>query len=132
MTYHRAKEIFTEAIKLAPEDRGAYLDEHCGDDADLRAKVDSLLLNHSSTVKDQSPQRIAGEYQRGDIVGPFLLPAEMALDYFRAYEAPDTFRIHVDQSNYSHGPQAAITARMSLASTSPSPSTSAGPGSSSP
>ena len=73
MNYHRAKEIFTEAVKLAPEDRGAYLDEHCGDDADLRAKVDSLLLNHSSTVKDQSPQRIAGEYQRGDIVGPFTI-----------------------------------------------------------
>jgi hypothetical protein len=69
VTYHRAKEIFTEAVKLAPEDRGAYLDEHCGDDADLRAKVDSLLLNHSSTVKDQSPQRIAGEYQRDALDG---------------------------------------------------------------
>ena len=33
--YDRAKQIFTEAIKLPPEDRGAYLDEHCGGDADL-------------------------------------------------------------------------------------------------
>ena len=40
--YDRAKQIFTKAVELAREDRGAYLDEHCADDADLRAQVEEL------------------------------------------------------------------------------------------
>ena len=71
--YNLAKQIFTKAIKLAPEDRGAFLDEQCGDDAEFRAQVESLLQNHSSTVKDPSPDRIAGEYQRGDTVAHFTI-----------------------------------------------------------
>ncbi|MEE2906361.1 MAG: tetratricopeptide repeat protein [Planctomycetota bacterium] len=73
MNDERANKISSEAIKLAPEDCDAYLDEQCGDDADLRAEVDQLVLNHSLTVKDQAPQRIAGEYQSGDTVGHFTI-----------------------------------------------------------
>ena len=73
MTTKRAKQIFVEAIKLAPEDRGAFLDEQCGSDDALRVEVESLLVNHSSTVKDQSPERIVGEYQRGDTVAHFTI-----------------------------------------------------------
>lgn len=35
--------LFSEAAGLDPMDRAAFLDEHCGSDADLRAEVESLL-----------------------------------------------------------------------------------------
>ena len=73
MNYDLAKQIFTEAIKLPPEDRGAYLDEQCGEDEDLRSQVESLLDNNFSTIKASSPQRIAGEYQPGDKVAHFTI-----------------------------------------------------------
>ncbi|MEE2906362.1 MAG: serine/threonine-protein kinase, partial [Planctomycetota bacterium] len=76
MNYDRAKQIFTEALKLAPEDRGANLDEQCGEDRELRVQVEALL-DHHSTVKDPpekpTEQPIPGEYQRGDTVGPFTI-----------------------------------------------------------
>ncbi|MAT82568.1 MAG: serine/threonine protein kinase, partial [Phycisphaerae bacterium] len=71
--YDRAKDIFTEAIELAAEDRGAFLDDQCGDDRALRNQVESLLQNHRSTVKDVVTPSIAGEYQRGDTVAHFTI-----------------------------------------------------------
>ena len=38
--------IFTEAIKLPPKSRAAFLDKACGADADLRHKVEALLRAH--------------------------------------------------------------------------------------
>ena len=71
--YDRAKQIFTEAVELAREDRGAYLDEHCAGDADLRAQVEELLLNHQSTLKDPTSDAIEGDYQRGDTIAHFTI-----------------------------------------------------------
>ncbi|MCH2134540.1 MAG: serine/threonine-protein kinase [Phycisphaerales bacterium] len=73
MTYHLAKQIFTEALDHAPADRPAFLDEACGDDTDLRAEVESLLQRQASTIQDPTRIPIAGEYHRGDIVGPFTI-----------------------------------------------------------
>jgi len=39
----RAAKIFQVAADLPPEDRAAYLDDHCAGDPDLRAEVESLL-----------------------------------------------------------------------------------------
>ena len=50
--YARAKEIFFDACDLAPERRGAFLDEACGGDAELRADVESLLANHDENEAD--------------------------------------------------------------------------------
>jgi hypothetical protein len=42
-----AKAIFYEAIdRAAPDERNAYLSEACGQDAQLRARVDDLLRAH--------------------------------------------------------------------------------------
>jgi hypothetical protein len=42
--------IFKIAIKLAPEERAAYLSQACGTDADLRRDVESLLHEHDCSA----------------------------------------------------------------------------------
>lgn len=39
----RAEELFRRAAPMGPEDRAAFLDDHCADDAELRREVESLL-----------------------------------------------------------------------------------------
>jgi serine/threonine protein kinase len=39
--------VFMEALQIhSPEDRRAYLDQHCDDDAELRAQIEDLLRAH--------------------------------------------------------------------------------------
>jgi eukaryotic-like serine/threonine-protein kinase len=38
--------VFTEAVKLAPKDRHAFLEKACGGDENLRRKVEALLEAH--------------------------------------------------------------------------------------
>ncbi|MHC4909885.1 MAG: WD40 repeat domain-containing serine/threonine protein kinase, partial [Planctomycetota bacterium] len=42
------KDIFTEALDLEPIGRGPFLDEACGDDRDLRSRVEELLAAHDA------------------------------------------------------------------------------------
>jgi hypothetical protein len=42
----REMAVFTEAIKIPARDRAAFLDRACGDDEDLRRKVEALLRAH--------------------------------------------------------------------------------------
>ena len=44
--WERTKEILEQALRLAPEERQAYLDSACGTDADLRSEVESLIASH--------------------------------------------------------------------------------------
>ena len=53
----RVKEIFQSALDRAPEERSAFVREACGEDRDLRAEVESLLLAHQE----------AGGFARGGI-----------------------------------------------------------------
>jgi eukaryotic-like serine/threonine-protein kinase len=48
--HHRAKDIFLAALEHAPADRVAFLAEACGDDAQLRSEVESLLAFHDEDV----------------------------------------------------------------------------------
>ncbi len=48
----RIREIFAKASNLAGAERTAYLDEACGDDADLRNEVESLLEHDDAAVPD--------------------------------------------------------------------------------
>ena len=45
-SWTRTKQLFSEALELEPTQRPAFLRERCGDDATLRAEVDSLLESH--------------------------------------------------------------------------------------
>lgn len=38
--------IFTEALKLSPQERKAFLQRSCGSDGDMRRKVEALLRAH--------------------------------------------------------------------------------------
>ena len=42
----RVKDIFQSALDRAPGERTAFVSEACGEDRDLRAEVESLLLAH--------------------------------------------------------------------------------------
>jgi hypothetical protein len=42
----RVKELFMAARKRRPEERADYLDEACGEDAELRRELESLLIEH--------------------------------------------------------------------------------------
>ena len=42
----RTKQILEEALRIAPEQRPAYLDLVCGADSELRAEVESLIASH--------------------------------------------------------------------------------------
>jgi eukaryotic-like serine/threonine-protein kinase len=75
--------VFTEALKLPAGERAAYLERACGDDAELRRKVDALLHAHDQigSFLEYSPQGIplpvrpgaaAGE-KPGDRIGRFKL-----------------------------------------------------------
>ena len=44
--WDRIKQILEQALRLAPERRGAYLDSNCGGDRELRAEVESLISSH--------------------------------------------------------------------------------------
>src|SRR5678815_1597929 len=46
----KVEEIFHAALEMPAHDRDAYLDRACGNDADLRREVDSLLKESSQTV----------------------------------------------------------------------------------
>src|SRR5205823_12949771 len=46
----RVETIFNQAMELpAPRERAAFLDRACGDDADLRQRVEALLAAHDGT-----------------------------------------------------------------------------------
>ena len=42
--WSRLRQLFEEAVDLAPDERRAFLDAECGDDADLRQAVEQLLV----------------------------------------------------------------------------------------
>jgi len=44
--WERAKQLLEEALRLAPEQRRAYLDSNCRDDRELRAEVESLIASY--------------------------------------------------------------------------------------
>jgi hypothetical protein len=44
--WERTKEILEQALRLAPEERQAYLASACEADDDLRMEVESLIASH--------------------------------------------------------------------------------------
>jgi len=78
------RDLFEETLALAPEARGAFLDERCGGDADLRAKIERMVAADADddVVLDRSVDAVAraiGEQDAteglppGTRIGPFQL-----------------------------------------------------------
>jgi hypothetical protein len=49
--WERTKEILEQALRLAAEERRAYLESACGSDADLRSEVESLIASHEEAPR---------------------------------------------------------------------------------
>jgi WD40 repeat protein/predicted Ser/Thr protein kinase len=71
--------LFKQAIDLDPPRRAAFLDEHCGDDAELRAAVEELLQLDGESQTDESLfcSPVAGSRPRG------LTPPLQAIGRYR-------------------------------------------------
>src|SRR6185369_13515190 len=71
---HTEKTIFLDAAEIAsPAERAAFLDRSCGDDPQLRAAVEALLLSHqqSQGVLDDTTAPLAE--RPGTVIGPYQL-----------------------------------------------------------
>jgi non-specific serine/threonine protein kinase/serine/threonine-protein kinase len=78
--------IFKAAVKLAPDQRAAYLDQACGANPELRREVESLLRAHdaSGSFLQDPPARpqATADYEPiterpGTVVGPYRLMEEI-------------------------------------------------------
>jgi len=49
--WERTKEILEQALRLAPQERQAYLGAACGADADLRRELESLIASYEEARK---------------------------------------------------------------------------------
>ncbi len=45
--WHQIKELFCDALEIAPQDRPDFLDARCADDRDLRTQVEALLTSRA-------------------------------------------------------------------------------------
>jgi len=85
---NREETIFEAALQLPPEQRAAHLKQACGDDAQLRQRVERLLKSHEEASKDfleQPPQALGpnktivvasppiAEEQLGTMIGRYKL-----------------------------------------------------------
>jgi len=79
--WERTKEILEQALRLAPQERQAYLGAACGADADLRRELESLIASYeeagssflgadASEVLQLTPQ---GALSSGTKLGPYQL-----------------------------------------------------------
>jgi serine/threonine protein kinase len=95
-----AEAIFAEALaKNTAEERAAYLDEVCGQDAALRSRVETLLSSHESagSFLDKPAIQAAAEQLAGQALGDRTQaesPAEAAdeerLDFLAASDKPNS------------------------------------------
>jgi tetratricopeptide (TPR) repeat protein/tRNA A-37 threonylcarbamoyl transferase component Bud32 len=72
MRADRIRDIFVEAMDIAPEARAGFLDEACGGDVDLRAEVERLIQNDAATphvlafARKLAPER--GRFAEGTVL----------------------------------------------------------------
>ncbi len=59
--YRRALELFDQACDIPEAERTAFLDEACGDDADLRREVESLLVFDQTGAADVAADGAVGQ-----------------------------------------------------------------------
>jgi serine/threonine protein kinase/tetratricopeptide (TPR) repeat protein len=79
--YQRAKKLFLEVCDLSPDERAAVLDRECGDDAELRADVESLIAHHdapTAEISDADTRIAQGEESpRPRRIGPYRVIREL-------------------------------------------------------
>ncbi len=91
----RVRDLFLGAAELPAADRAAYLSNHCGDDAELRAAVERLLAAHEgparfvehSPTADSEPPLDATIAATGRFIGDGHRPSEPGTAEFRQDDA---------------------------------------------
>jgi serine/threonine protein kinase len=75
--YEQLTELFSAALKIAPRERGAFLDQFSAADADLRRELESLLASYEAARTEKPPDDIAAGYlarQGSNSAQPTLAP----------------------------------------------------------
>ena len=76
------KELFNDVLELPDESRGAYLDEHCGSDSEVRERVEALLRAYQTasgmladpTIGEWTPAGALEAFPLvGQLIGPYRL-----------------------------------------------------------
>jgi serine/threonine-protein kinase len=79
--WKKLKELFAQAVPLESPQRAAFLREHCGDDAELREELESLLSHHSqasSFIEQPAAEKVASV-----ILGKGTLSAGQLLAHYQ-------------------------------------------------
>lgn len=71
----RIWDLFHSALERPQDDRGAFLDRACGDDAELRREIDELIAAHEGTGHLDKPPQLAGD---AAMTAAFRAPAAFA------------------------------------------------------
>src|SRR4051794_16363611 len=85
--HQQAKDLFLAALEHAPADRAAFIDAACGEDASLRAEIESLLAFHeeadqndAATTDGSEPQMPAPTGTSGELA---IAPGEVFARRYR-------------------------------------------------
>jgi serine/threonine-protein kinase len=85
--WNKLEEVFQAALEVPPEERRAWLERRCGEDAELHAKVSSLLAAEAASTNFLPKANFAkvvgalmaesGEAREGQRVGPYKILREV-------------------------------------------------------
>jgi serine/threonine protein kinase/Tol biopolymer transport system component len=86
--WERVKEMLEAALRLPVGERPAYLDKECGDDAELRREVESLIASHekagsqflgvaAANLTNLVPPAAASGTPAGTLLGPYRIVEEI-------------------------------------------------------
>jgi serine/threonine protein kinase len=103
--WQQVERIFNAAIEREPHERPSFLDRECGDDLELRKKIEALIRSHEGAGSFlQSPasagagdshfgseEKTSSEFMPGSQLGPYSIEAEVGAGGMgRVFRARDT------------------------------------------
>ena len=101
--WSRIKDIFATALEREPTQRASYVEEACGDDAELRAEVSSLLEAHDTAgafIEEEAAQRVGlASVPKKDWIGQRLGPYRIVAEAGRGGMS-EVFRAVRDDQQY--------------------------------
>jgi len=112
--WERVQSLFLEALDLAPEERGTFLDEACAGDKELRREVESLIGHDSideqlisDALQDTAESLFDAENVAGARLGAWRVLREIGRGgmgtVYLASRDDDQFRKHVAIKVVAHG-----------------------------